>query len=103
MFLNQEIEGEFILKELKKLPHATKGRLHFLSPDSEANYLKIANRKDVYGKSVFRLCHGIITLCGITWESGAHRYSIPAVKAHLLYLLYGNGMGSFSYKGKLWE
>ena len=39
----------------------------------------------------------------ILWESGAHRYSIPAVKAHLLYLLYGNDMGSFSYIGKLWE
>ena len=36
--------------------------------------------------------------CGETqWESGAHRYSIPAVKAHLLYLLYGIDMGSFSY------
>ena len=31
------------------------------------------------------------------------RYSIPAVKAHLLYLLYGNDMGSFSYTGKLWQ
>ena len=29
------------------------------------------------------------------------RYSIPAVKAHLLYLLYD--MGSFSYTGKLRE
>ena len=58
-FLKQEIEGQFILNELKKLPNATKGRLHFLSPDSEANYFKIANGKVVYGKSVFKRCVSI--------------------------------------------
>ena len=38
---------------------------------------------------------------GYVWESGAHGYSIAAAKAHLLYLLYGNGMGSFGYIRKL--
>ena len=58
-FLKQEIEGQFILNELKKLPNVTKSRLHFLSPDSEANYFKIAKGKDVYGKSVFKQCVSI--------------------------------------------
>ena len=30
-----------------------------LSPDSEANYYKIAEGKDVYGKSIFRQCVSI--------------------------------------------
>lgn len=66
-FLKQEIEGQFILNELKKLPNATKGRLHFLSPDSEANYFKIAKGKDVYGKSVFKQCVSI-PLCDVPGE-----------------------------------
>ena len=58
-FLKQKIEGQYILKELKKLPNATKGRLHFLSPDSEVSYFKISKGKDVFGKSVFRHCVSI--------------------------------------------
>lgn len=58
-FLKQEIEGQFILNELKKLPNVTKSRLHFLSPDSEASYFNIAKGKDVYGKSVFKQCVSI--------------------------------------------
>jgi len=57
--LNQQIEGQFILKGLKKLPNTTKGRFHFLNPDSEVSYFKIAKGKDVCGKSVLRQCISI--------------------------------------------
>ncbi|XP_078342150.1 uncharacterized protein LOC144627990 isoform X2 [Oculina patagonica] len=58
-FLNRKIEGQFLLHELRNLPRATKGRLYFLSPDSDTDYIKLNSGKVVYGKGITRQCISI--------------------------------------------
>ena len=58
-FLKNVTEGKSLRSELKQLPKATKGRIHFLSPDSDKEYLRMSKGKDVHGKSVLRQCVSI--------------------------------------------
>ena len=58
-FLRKATEGKYILNELKKVPSAVKGRLSFLSPDSESDYFKRSKGRDIYGLSVPQQCVSI--------------------------------------------
>lgn len=58
-YLTQPIEGGMLLNELKEQPNATKGRLHFLSPESDTDYFRITNGKVVVGKAIVKRCVSI--------------------------------------------
>ena len=59
MYLKQPIEVGLLLNELKGQPNAIKGRLHFLSPESDTNYFRITNGKVVVGKAIIKRCVSI--------------------------------------------
>lgn len=77
-FLRESTEGKFLLNELKNLPSAIKGRLHFLSPDSETDSFRVSKGRDVYGKSVLRQCISIPLL------------EVPEKLLQLLHAAHGN-------------